>query len=217
MLRNFKNPKNPKNFFLFHIKVNLKVIFYIKNKPAMQNNTNIPKPSLIDHIPDIVFSNILKHLDPISQYRLCLTSKAYKEVFVNLLEDKHLLEKARNLSIICRYINKRLNKCKDCRKRLLYEEVLNAINSVKKSFLLLFDGIDFTIRLYCDVESEIKKMVKGLNKKFGKKLADYHGFYIRYWPIRAYRIVINLYSVNSTMELKRVPLINILDTVFTVT
>jgi hypothetical protein len=199
--------------------VNLKLLIYIKNKSAMQkrNNTNVPKPSLADHIPDVVFSNILKHLDPISQCKLCLISKAYKEVFVNLLEDKHLLEKARNLSIICRYIKKRIKKSKDCRKCLLYEEVLNAINSVDKSFLLLFDGIDFTIHLYCDVEGEIKKMVKGLNKKFGKKLADYHGFYIRYWPIRAYRIVINLYSVNSMMELKRVPLINMLSSVFTVT
>jgi len=183
----------------------------------MQNNTNVPKASLADHIPDIVFSYILKYLDPISQYRLCLTSKAYKEVFVSLLDDKNLLEKARNLSIICRYINKRLNKCKSCRKRLLYEGILNAINSTKKSFLLLFDGIDLTIRLQCDVEGEIKKVVKRLNKELGKKLADYHGFYIRYWPIRAYRIVINFYSANSTTELKRVPLNNILDSVFTVT
>jgi hypothetical protein len=181
-----------------------------------RNNTNIPKPSLADHIPDIVFSNILKYLDPLSQYKLCLTSKAYKEVFVNLLEDKHLLEKAKNLSIIYRYINKRLNKCKDCRKRLLYEEILQAINSANKSFLLLFDGIDLTIRLFYDIEGEIKKMVKRLNKKFGKKLADYHGFYISYWPLHTYKIVIDFYSVNGMMELKRVPLINILSSVFTV-
>jgi hypothetical protein len=116
-----------------------------------RNNTNVPKPSLADHIPDIVFSNILKHLDPLSQYRLCLTSKAYKEVLVNLLEDKHLMEKAKNLSIICRYIKKRLKKCKSCRKIILYEEIIEIINFYGTSFLLLPDGIILTIRLFCDV------------------------------------------------------------------
>jgi uncharacterized protein YlaN (UPF0358 family) len=183
----------------------------------MHNNTNIPKPSLADNIPDVVFSNILKHLDPISQCKLCLTNKTYKEVFVNLLEDKNLLEKVRNLSIICRYIKKRIKKSKDCRKCLLYEEILEAINSVDKSFLLLFDGIDLTIRLSFNVDSEIKKMVKRLNKKLGKKLANYHGFYILHWPFHTYKIVIDLFSVNGTMELKRVPLINMLSSVFTVT
>jgi hypothetical protein len=195
----------------------LKIVFYIKNKPAMQNNTNIPKTSLIDRIPDIVFSHILKYLDPISQYRLCLMSKAYKEFFVSLLKDKNLLEKARNLSIFCRYINKCLNKCRSCRKRLLYEGILNAINSTKKSFLLLFDGIDFTIRLHYDVESEIVRMLKGLNKKLGKKLVYYHGFYIRYWPLHSYKIIINFYSANSGTELKRVPLNNTPDSVYIVT
>jgi hypothetical protein len=208
----------------------LNVVFYIKNKTAMQNNTNVPKASLINNIPDVVLGCILKYLDPISQYRLCLISKAYKEVFVSLLDDKNLLEKVRNFSIILRYINKRLNKCKSCRKRLLYEGILNAINSTKKSFLLLFDGIDLTIRLQCDVEGEIIVMVKRLNKELvtesnrwnfssnlGKKLIDYHGSYIRYWPVRAYRIVINFYSVNSETGLKRVPLNNIMDSVFTVT
>jgi hypothetical protein len=226
-----KIQKIQKKFFFVSYKSEFKIVdLYKKNKPAMQNNTNVPKPSLADHIPDVVFSNILKYLDPLSQYRLCLTSKAYKEVFVNFLEDKHLLEKARNLSIICRYINKRLNKCKDCRKRLLYEEVLQTINSVKKSFLLLFDGIDLTIRLSFNVDSEIKKMVKGLNKKLvtesnrwnfssnlGKKLVYYHGYHSLYWPLHSYKIVIDFYSVNGEMELKRVPLNNILDSVITVT
>jgi hypothetical protein len=183
----------------------------------MQNNTNIPKASLADRIPDVVFGYILKYLDPISQYRLCSISKAYREVFVSLLEDKNLLEKARNLSIVCRYINKRLNKCKSCRRRLLYEGILNAINSTKKSFLLLFDGIDLTIRLQCDAKDEIVRMVKILNKEFGKKLVYYHGSYIRYWPVLAYKIIINFYSANNATGLKRVPLNNIPDSVFTVT
>jgi hypothetical protein len=54
-------------------------------------------------------------------------------------------------------------------------------------------------------------MVKRLNKKFGKKLADYHGYttsLLRGLTLRHYKIAIDFFSANNTNELIRLRLLN---------
>jgi hypothetical protein len=186
----------------------------------MQNNTNAPKTRFADLIPDFVFSNILKHLDPLSQYRLCLTSKAYKEVFSKLLEDKHLLEKVHIISVVYGYVNESYKKCReivnnklskrglslDCDDFLGFEEdeeelllesnlygcVIRRIKEANKSLLLSHDGVELRLQFCDDIDEYVQGLVNELNKRFGKKLVRY---VLHDHPVTAcYRMVIDFFE-----------------------